>query len=312
MNQPIRTKATDQQGFSLVELMISMVLGLAVVAAVGTLSVNATRSYRSLNRTGEQIENGRYALNLIKSDLEHAGFFGIYNPKPDLASQEIVDPCNTSTELLAKSFLFPILSIAALPSTTSCTFASRKIGTSGVVIRRADSCGNITKCPVSSGDIYIYTMPDKYSFSAIETNDIRKYHTNIYYIRSYSQDPTDKIPTLMIKSPSLNDGNPDGQSVIEGIDNLQIQYGIDSDSNGSPDTYKPNISNTELPSANEWRNVIAVRLFLLARTLLKDPGYTDTGTYDLGNIRVTPGDQYHYRVFSSVVRLINISQRREK
>ena len=54
-----------QQGFSLIELMIAMVLGLAIIAAVGTLSINASRSYRKLNEAGEQIENGRYALNTL-------------------------------------------------------------------------------------------------------------------------------------------------------------------------------------------------------------------------------------------------------
>ena len=312
MNLPTRTKALFQRGFSLVELMIAMALGLAVVAAVGTLSVNATRSYRAMNSTGEQIENGRYALNLIKSDLELAGFFGVYNPPPNLASQEIVDPCNASPEYLAKSFLFPVLSIDALPTPTSCTFANRKSGTSGLIIRRADSCGDTTKCPITTGENYLHTKPDKYSFSAIEARDIRRYHTNIYYIRSYSQNSTDKIPTLMIKSPKLSDGNPDGQSALEGIENLQLQYGIDSDANGSPDTYKPTSSNSSLPTENDWKNVVSVRLFLLARTLQEDPSYTDTKAYDLGNLQVTPGDHYYHRVFSTVVRLINVSQRREQ
>ena len=73
-----RGRLQSQQGLSLVELMISMVLGLAIVAAVGTLSVNALRSYRALSQASEQIENGRYALKIIRDDLEHAGFWGAF------------------------------------------------------------------------------------------------------------------------------------------------------------------------------------------------------------------------------------------
>ena len=319
MTAPNPARMPHQDGFSLIELMIAMVLGLAVIAAVGTLSVNATRSYRAMNRAGEQIENGRYALNLIKNDLEHAGFYGLFNPisagltLPATAP----DPCASSAALqtYADSFLFHI------PPQCSVTLYDQLSNTQSLRLLRASSDG----ADLTSGDIYIQTNPTEYiigkgttyvsnkgtpsGFVLLQPDGttalIRKLHVHVYYIRNYSQSRGDGIPTLMIKSPTDADSN--AQSLIEGIENLQIQYGIDSSGDGSPDTY------VQTPASPlEWSNIVTIRLYLLARSVDAEPGYTDTKTYDLGNLQVTPGDHYHHRLFSTVVRLINVSQRREQ
>ena len=325
MNQPTRTKALSQRGFSLIELMIAMVLGLAVVAAVGTLSVNATRSYRAMNRTGEQIENGRYALNLIKSDLEHAGFYGLFNPiNANLVLPATVpDPCATTATLqnYADTLLLHI------PPQCNVTLYDRLSGTQRLPLLRASS--DIAN--LASGDTYIQTNPTEYIIgkgtSYISNKGspsgyvlmkpdgtptvIRKLHIHVYYIRTYSQTSGDGIPTLMLKSPTDADSN--AQSLIEGIENLQIQYGIDSSGDGSPDSYTD--ANDLSPSSSlDWSNIVAVRLNILARSVDADPGYKDTKTYDLGGATPVPAknDNYHRRVFTSVVRLINVSQRREQ
>jgi len=65
-----------------------------------------------------------------------------------------------------------------------------------------------------------------------------------------------------------------------------------------------------------------VKIYVLARSRDKTPGYTDTKTYCLGetaadgscpaaNQIAAANDQYKRHVFSSSVRLINISGRRE-
>ena len=110
----------------------------------------------------------------------------------------------------------------------------------------------------------------------------------------------------MRKSPTDIDSN--AQVLIEGIENLQLQYGIDNDQNGSPDTYS-----TAPAAVVDWSNVVAIRVNLLARSLEPDPSYQDTQSYDLGGVTIAAkNDYYRRRVFSQVVRLINISGRRER
>jgi type IV pilus assembly protein PilW len=59
-------------------------------------------------------------------------------------------------------------------------------------------------------------------------------------------------------------------------------------------------------------NTVAVKLYVLARSTQSTPGYTDDKTYQLGSTTLNAfGDQYKRHVFSTTVRLVNISGRRE-
>lgn len=66
-------KNISTQGFSLVELMIAMTLGLLVVGA--TLSIFATnkQAYRTTENLGRVQENGRTAFELMARDVREAG-----------------------------------------------------------------------------------------------------------------------------------------------------------------------------------------------------------------------------------------------
>ena len=104
--------------------------------------------------------------------------------------------------------------------------------------------------------------------------------------------------------------NATAQPIIDGIENMQIQYGIDNtNQDGSPDKYLANPASVE-----NWSNVVSIRINLLARSNEQDLSYVDQKTYDLGGSQRIPAknDHYHRRVFSQVVRLINVSQRREQ
>jgi type IV pilus assembly protein PilW len=64
-------------------------------------------------------------------------------------------------------------------------------------------------------------------------------------------------------------------------------------------------------------NVVAVRINLLARNVDPTLGYTDSKTYTLGlkandtPLTFTPNDNYKRHAYTSVVKLVDVSQRRE-
>ena len=325
MNTPL-----CQRGFSLIELMIALVLGLGVVAAVATLSLNATGSYRALNQSGQKIENGRYAMSILKDDLEHAGFFGRYSPAhppPDavLALANPLDPCNIS--LLTTSpypvFFLPVVGYDTLSS--SC-ITNRVTNTGVLLIRRAETQ------PVSSRDAgyaYIQTHP-AHNTAEIFTNsagtevDGWRLLTHIYYIRSYSSTLGDNIPTLVQVSLEKSGTNPDfqPQPIIDGIENLQLEYGLDAApltdcanekpvrDDGSPNRY---YRASEITCWKDWSNVVSVRVHLLARSTDSDASFTDSKTYVLGSVSVTPTDTHYRRnVYTQSVRVVHSSSRREK
>ena len=70
---------------------------------------------------------------------------------------------------------------------------------------------------------------------------------------------------------------------------------------GHPNVYTPN------PSLNEIQDVVAARIFLLARTTDIDTRYVNNKTYSLSNSPdFVPGDSFHRRVFSTSVSIQNI------
>jgi type IV pilus assembly protein PilW len=136
----------------------------------------------------------------------------------------------------------------------------------------------------------------------------------------------DKIPTL--KRWELGRGIV---PLVEGIENLQIEYGIDADDDGVPDPYDANkdgapdvyyAANPDDPddakTVGNWRNVTAVRFNLLSREIKGTPGYKDDKTYRLGVDaegvlkEVEPDDPaYRHHVYSLVVVANNIAGRRQ-
>ena len=64
-----------QRGFSLIELMVAITISLLIFAAVLRLFLDIGRTNDELAKTNEQIENGRFTVQLLQLDLMHAGFW---------------------------------------------------------------------------------------------------------------------------------------------------------------------------------------------------------------------------------------------
>jgi len=64
---------TRQRGFTLVELMISLVLGLLVVAAAGTIFLSNQRTYAATQSLDRVQESARVAFELMARDIREAG-----------------------------------------------------------------------------------------------------------------------------------------------------------------------------------------------------------------------------------------------
>ena len=327
MNTPIW-----QRGFSLIELMIALVLGLGVVAAVATLSLSATGSYRALNQSGQKIENGRYAMSILKDDLEHAGFFGRYSPVHpppktvlELTTNPLINPCDTDilTHSAYPIFYFPVVGYESVPSTCA---PDRVANTGVLLIRRAETQPVTT---VDAGYAYIQTHPAKNTAEILANSagtevDGWRLLTHIYYIRSYSSTPGDNIPTLVLVSLEKSGTNPvfQSQPIIDGIENLQLEYGLDAApltdcasetpirDDGSPNRYyRP----SEIVCWKDWSNVVAVRINLLARSTDPDASFTDSKTYVLGGVSVTPTETHYRRnVYTESVRVMHSNTRREQ
>ncbi|MEP7070444.1 MAG: hypothetical protein ABI789_14440, partial [Usitatibacter sp.] len=97
---PIASRRTSPPsavaGVSLVELMISIVLGMLLIAALTTVFASTSAARNELERTSRQIENGRFAMELLSDDLRVAGFYGELNVKQLAVPAALPDPCSTT------------------------------------------------------------------------------------------------------------------------------------------------------------------------------------------------------------------------
>lgn len=173
----------------------------------------------------------------------------------------------------------------------------------------------------------------------------RKFIQNIYYIRDYANTAGDGIPTLVRSQFDLNAaGTAVGQQraveLVQGIEAFRVELGVDnvSDSGAAvdytaaiswadpDDLVSPTNRGDGIPDGNfvhcgasctaaQLMDVVAVKLWILARTDEETAGYTDTKVYRGGSnpvVAVGPfNDGFKRHVFSSTMRINNVAGRRE-
>lgn len=84
-------KSADNRGFSLVELMVALVLGLVIGAAVIQMFLASKTTYRLQDAMARVQENGRFAVNFLAGDIRMAGFMGCGNLN-EIKINVIADP----------------------------------------------------------------------------------------------------------------------------------------------------------------------------------------------------------------------------
>jgi|SoiMethySBSTD1v2_1073268.scaffolds.fasta_scaffold146558_1 type IV pilus assembly protein PilW len=72
----------QQNGLSLVELMVAVAISLLLMMGVITIFIGSRVSYETTQRVSRIQENGRVALDQIVSELRSAGFQGCARPNP--------------------------------------------------------------------------------------------------------------------------------------------------------------------------------------------------------------------------------------
>lgn len=317
-----------QAGLSLVELMVAITIGMFLLLGLTTLIVQQSSTRAELEKSSRQIENGRYAMQLLHDDIQLAGFYGEYSPASDAAAvYSTPDPCSTGDQGWSTAPVkvpVPIFGYPASAVSPACVAADRLADTAILVVRRtateAVAAGaavagtnylQVARCNteplpfVMASAVAAFTLQKKACGATLA--DIRKYMVRIYYVARCDVCDSDTIPTL--KMVEFVDG---AQSppipLVEGIENMQFQYGLDNvgPADGAPDSYAVE------PAAANWSNVVAVRVNLLARNIDTTAGYVDTKTYTLAGSSVTPGGAFRRHAYSEVTRVVNVSGRREK
>jgi prepilin-type N-terminal cleavage/methylation domain-containing protein len=142
-----------QTGFSLVELMVSITVSLIILGALSAMLVNVSGANSEMAKSNSQIENGRFAIQTLESDLVHAGFWGGFVPQfddldfayePIDVPNAVPDPCLGYT---AAAWNFDYINqLLGMPVQTAsdtlggCDLPNKKTGTDILLVRHASLC----------------------------------------------------------------------------------------------------------------------------------------------------------------------------
>jgi type IV pilus assembly protein PilW len=318
------------RGFTLVELMVAMAVGLALVAATTMLFASTRTARMELEKTGRMFDNGRHAQDLLAEELKLAGYFGEMPLMPFTTS--VPDPCATDPAALGWQTVAPATIPAAVVGYRDATgvpacLPDRLAGTDVVVVRR------VATVPTPIGALapatpYLQTSrcPDDVVPFAMSTDaaglplrapgcaaavDPRRLVVRTYYVARCNDCARDAIPTL--KRVELRGAALETVPLVEGIEDLRLDFGFDVDADGVADRYLRGPSGTVGAPDDDWGNVVAVRVNALVRTAELPAGHADDATYRLGLAgEIGPlRDGWKRTVFAQSVRLANPAGRRE-
>jgi type IV pilus assembly protein PilW len=337
------------RGLTLVELLVGITLGLFIVLALITLYVNVSRTNTEMWKTNQLIENGRFAMQLLQEDVAHAGFWGPIDAQSPTAVPDPCVAYSPATWTAA--YIVNVLSVPVQGYQDGSPYAACGAGLGSVLansdvlfVTHASTCVVGAGCEgagdtgphiqVSGCRTDVVTPDPAYLVDTTAQMDARttkvrgrncateaprrKIVSNVYYVANNASG----MPSLMRMSYA-NGAYGSAQALVEGIEAFKVEYGIDDlGSNGLPisatnpadgnaDRYQACAAATPCDLA-DLQNTVVVKLHLLARNLEPTAGHVDNKSYTVGPLAIAAkNDAYKRHVFTTTVRLVNPSSRRE-
>jgi type IV pilus assembly protein PilW len=255
----------QNQGFTLIEIMIALLLGVFLLGGVIGIFISAKQTNREQDALSRLQENGRFAMEFLARDIRMADYRG----------------CQTATP----PSLDVTVNVANVPLT----------GTDGGV----DATNSALDPP--------------------DTINVR-WSENGCAAHSAPLD-ADGCPTDLNKECSQNRvygvsaskalyQNTTGFEIVEGVENMQILYGVDSeitvadpDGDGVANYYLPGTV-ANFPAAVDWAKVVSVRISLLLQTI-DDNIASRPLPYTYNGGTTTPADHRIRRIYNSTFALRN-------
>ncbi len=345
-----------QYGFTLVELMVALGVGLIVMLGVGQIFVQSKRTAAVQEELARLQEGGRYALQLLRRDIQRAGYLGCSHAsslKENIISSggytDDLEHFVTGYEGLSGSWNPPLPGELDDPSTTDDYIVP---GTDAITLRFAEgeglrmtqpkqtyhfkvhnlsmengvcSDGSNRYSGICAGDLMVVSDCAKARTFAVQSLHLSGDELAIYHTNPAWGDPADLEPgnhfnpahsqlfkgvtvSYFIRSgagnvPSLyrKIGGGNAEELIEGVENMQILYGMDDDGDGIPNRF---LSADNVP---DFRKVVTVRIALLLRSIEERLNRAPAArSFTLLKTDVTtPADRYLRRVFDTAIQLRN-------
>ena len=330
----------SQTGFSLTELMVAVTIGLIILAAVAGLFVNTNKASNNQNRLARVQENGRFAMYYLLRDLRMTGYMGCQSDVTDRLTNDLATTTgfyfgttNLATPIEGIDDVTSSTTPAWSPSGSTTLPTSVWTGTAAAVakpdlltIRRVDTTSmqqiatqmaSLTdKLTINSTTNFqnneVVLVADCTKADLVQVNVTNSTQLTPATALSKQYDTAATVLPYSTRSyyvglnknnvPSLYRADNGGTAVelVEGIESMKILYGVATPPNIQPSYYRK----ASAMSANDWKNVVSIKIGILARTPNAKDTDIDNNTYDVNGTVLGPfNDRNSRRVFTATALL---------
>jgi type IV pilus assembly protein PilW len=322
-------KAHQQNGMTLIELMVALAIGAFLMIGAITVFMQSRTTFRVTESLARMQENGRFALDLIEADTRMAHYWGLNTVTSTVANRAaptagafpgIAHPCgnNWAVDLdlavQGSNNGYGMGCAGTLPQATADTLVVRHAGEDTIV----PAAGGLHIQSVrGTGDSRVFVgtvLPAGYTVATSETHRLV---VNGYYVSRTSALSTagNLIPALRVQALQPNGaGAVQNQELVAGVEDMQVQFGVDTnvpghDDRGSIDRYLDPNDPMITPGAAGFdpnAEVLAVRIWLRVRAERPENGFQDTAVYQYADQNVGPFfDGFRRMVVSKTIYLRN-------
>ena len=356
-----------QRGVTLIELMISLLLGLMLTAGMIQVFGSNRQTYEFTQGLSRIQENARFALDHMAYNTRMAGYSGclsdvnVYNNlttptdfRDDL--QNGLQGHNANGTAVGQAFTAaatdpaPSSDVNAWTPALPAQLNNRVIpGSDVLVVRGVGGTPHPLVSPFNNsaqlfvadphdfvlGEILVVTDCQKASIFQLTGVTGTGFGVNLVHSNNNTYSPGNASPTwgpeqdyglgaevarlqtfafyigrgannrpslfqlrLQRQSDTLAGFQP--EELIEGVDSMQIRYGLDVDEDGAADGWQ------SAETIADWSSALSVEISLLARATDEYGSETDTLVYNLGGTQFNPVDDRRLRqVFSTSVGVRN-------
>ena len=271
-----------QHGLTLIEMMVALVISLIILAGLYTVYNSNRTAYQRNDGVSRVQENGRFAIDFLTRSIRNAGF---PSDNPDVQKYLFGDAAISAVDDSANN-----VNSAGHPNNT----VASGLGDDRLVIRFGD---DVTPLPDCLG---VTPGPADTTVNIFEIRDSGR-----------NNNANNNIYSLFCN----------GQELVEGIENLQVLYGLDTDYDTAADgTANQYVSLANIPvhpyiaGQLYWDQVVSLRISVLATSVEARSNVSSERSFPMLDIIIpaydggagnNPADRIIRRVYTTTVLLRN-------
>lgn len=280
-----RSAISRQRGVSLIELMVALVIGAVLIYGAGKVYLDSKHAYEVNESAARLQETARYAISVIEPDIRMSNYWGLVKGAGVVDGQA----AQTSTPGAGEhncgtNFARDLLTNLQGSNNTyalGCTaYGAGAVGSADTLtVRRAAGTISATTngtLQICSTRIQARLYSDGGACTAAPAGQVNNLIVNAYYV---DRDSVQQSGLPALRRWSLVAGPVfDSQEIIPGVEDMQIQFGIDP--TGTSGTAARYINPGAIPAGAQ---VVSVRIWLLVRSEAREFGFVDGRVYEYGD-----------------------------